>query len=266
MWLGVIVVGLMLTIALGGFAIVRRTAERTKLVHQHDVAGFLIAVVGVIYAVLLAFIVVIQWQQYSDAANIANTEASAVGSLYRDAVALGPAGLRLRVVTAAYARQVAFVEWPYVAAHQDEDARTDPVRNAVWKGVVALKTSGGTADAFVKKAVDDLSRATEARRARVRDSSSELPAPLWVVLLAGALMTVGFCYFFSLESFRAQAAMLAILATLIGLSLFVILTLDLPFTGSVAVKPDAMMDELHEFCSYNFVHPTAGVNCKVARP
>jgi hypothetical protein len=100
----------------------------------------------------------------------------------------------------------------------------------------------------------------------VRDSSSELPAPLWVVLLAGALLTIGFSYFFSLESFRAQAAMLAILATLIGLSLFVILTLDLPYTGSVAVKPDALMDEVSEFCSYNFVHATRGAHCAIPRP
>ena len=99
------------------------------------------------------------------------------------------------------------------------------------------------------------------RRTRIEDSSTELPLPLWVVLLIGAGLTIGFTYFFGLESFTAQAIMVSTLATIIALSLFVILTLDLPYSGDVAAKPGALEAEINEFCSYNFVVPAAGTNC-----
>jgi hypothetical protein len=41
--------------------------------------------------------------------------------------------------------------------------------------------------------------------------------------------------------------MVAALATLIGLSLLVILTLNLPYTGDVAVKPEAMRTAIESF-------------------
>jgi hypothetical protein len=64
-----------------------------------------------------------------------------------------------------------------------------------------------------------------------------------------------------LESFTAQAIMVSTLAAIIALSLFVILTLDLPYTGDVAARPDALEAEINEFCSYNFVVPAGGENC-----
>ena len=39
--------------------------------------------------------------------------------------------------------------------------------------------------------------------------------------------------------------MVATLAAIVALSLFVILTLDLPYTGDVAAKPDALEAEIN---------------------
>jgi hypothetical protein len=131
----------------------------------------------------------------------------------------------------------------------------------VWKAVTGLNATNATQTEFVRRAVDDISQANVSRRERVDQSGSVLPTPLWVVLLAGGALTIGFCYFFSLESFRSQAAMVSILATLIALSLFVILALDLPFSGDVAVGPGALEDEINAFCTYNFSSPRAPGKC-----
>jgi hypothetical protein len=251
---------LAVALTLGGFIIVRRRFDRKQLVDQHDVAGFLFAVVGVIYAVLLAFVVVIQWEQYSSDKTDADAEADAVGNLYRDGVALGQSGRALRMAVSNYAHDVAYVEWPYMARHQQENRQTDIEANLLWKAVVALRPPNPpeVTKAIVARAVEDVSAVSERRRTRVRDSADLLPGPIWLVLLVGAVLTVGFCYFFSLESFRAQATMLSILATLIALSLFVILTLDLPFSGGVAATPRALIDEIQQFCGYRYVDIGAG--------
>lgn len=261
LWLAVGMVLVAIGMTLLGLLLVRRAVELRQLRSQHDVAGFLIAVVGVLYAVLLAFMVVIQWEQFAAAHDNANTEATAVGNLDRDAVALGPQGRGLAVAVHDYATQIVSHEWPYMASHQEEAPKTDDYLNAVWKAVTTAQPRGGTEASVVRQALSDVSTASEARRTRVEDSASELPGPLWVVLLVGGVLTIGFTYFFGLESVRSQAAMLSTLAALIALSLFVILTLDLPFTGDVAIEPTALKSEQAEFCSYNFVNPDRGHNC-----
>jgi hypothetical protein len=41
--------------------------------------------------------------------------------------------------------------------------------------------------------------------------------------------------------------MVAALAATVGLGLFLVLSLDLPYTGDIGVTPSAMDDTLHEF-------------------
>jgi hypothetical protein len=260
-WLGTIFVFVAVALALLALFIARRSVEPEKLESQHDVAGFLIAVVGVIYAVLLAFVVVIQWEQFVSAEDTASTEAASIGNLYRDAVALGSAGAGLRSATAAYADKLASDEFPYMATHLKEDPHLDMYLNAVWEAVRLDQASQARGNQFVTQAVTDLSTAAEARRTRIEDSAKTLPKPLWAVLILGGVMTIGFSLFFGLRSFAAQATMVSIIAALVGLSLFVILSLDLPFTGDVGVHPEALKDEINEFCAYNFVHPARAMNC-----
>jgi hypothetical protein len=250
-------------LSLGGLVLVRHRLAHTKLEPHHEVAGFIIAVIGVIYAVLLAFVVIIQWERFTTAEADASTEAQAVGNLYRDGIAVGrlDGGVDLANAVGQYADHLVSSEWPYMAKHQAEEPNTDEYLNAMWKEVTQLQTPSAADAGIVRQAVNDVSVASQMRRKRIQDSGSELPLPLWIVLLIGAALTIGFTYFFGLENFKAQAIMVSTLAAIIALSLFVILTLDLPYTGDVAAKPDALEAEINEFCSYNFVVPAAGENC-----
>jgi Protein of unknown function (DUF4239) len=198
-WLAIGMVVVSVALSLLGLAVVRRSVELNKLTSQHEVAGFLIAVVGVIYAVLLAFVVVIQWEQFSAADNDARAEATAVGNLYRDGVAVGgrPGGA-LETAVSTYAGYVATREWPYMAAHLDEAEGTDKYLNAVWKAVTHLPSANGVDAAVLSQAVGDVSTASEARRTRIEESHNQLPGPLWAALLIGGVITVSFTYFFGL--------------------------------------------------------------------
>jgi hypothetical protein len=104
----------------------------------------------------------------------------------------------------------------------------------------------------VSAAIKDAGQMSEDRRTRLIDSTAEVPGPLWVVLIVGGVITIGFVYFLGIERFAAQAAMVAALGSIIALSLFVILTLDLPFTGGVSVKPDAMRSVMAGFSHQRF--------------
>src|SRR5947209_5891998 len=79
---------------------------------HNDVAGFLIAVVGVVYAVTLAFIVIVTWEEFRNARDTVEEEAGALRALYRDARALPePTATQASQLVVRYAEAVAGPEW-----------------------------------------------------------------------------------------------------------------------------------------------------------
>jgi hypothetical protein len=67
---------------------VRRAQGSTKAVAEiwahNDLAGFTIAVIGVLYAVLLAFIAIATWESFSKASDIVEAESDYAGGIYLD--------------------------------------------------------------------------------------------------------------------------------------------------------------------------------------
>jgi len=78
-----IMVGVMATLACLGHWVVYRYVPHRDFVKHNDVAGFVLAIVGVVYAVLLSFVVVVVWQEFENSDSVAQREASAVADLYR---------------------------------------------------------------------------------------------------------------------------------------------------------------------------------------
>jgi hypothetical protein len=248
--LGVAIVGIATAVSVGGLVLVRRSVNLSTLESHHDVAGFILAVVGVVYAVLLAFVVVVTWQQFEDARAATDREAAHVGGLYRLSLAFPRGGPQIRIALRDYTESVVAQEWPEIAKHHRESRETDQALNRVWVAVRAARAGGAPQTPFYEEAVTRLVDLAELRRTRVLSSGTRLPVPVWVVLIAGAAISIGFTYFFGVRSFAAQALMVGALAAITGLVLFLILSLDLPFTGDVGVGPTAMEDVLEEFAHY----------------
>ena len=66
-----------------------------------------------------------------------------------------------------------------------------------------------------------------------------LPTVLWVVLVAGGMVVVGFTYLFGMENTGSHALMVMSLAGVIALGLFTIGALEYPFSGGARVGPGA---------------------------
>ena len=66
-----------------GPILVRRYVTLERLTANNEVAGFKFAVVGVLYAVLLAFAIIVVWEKFTDAGNIVAREAGAATNVYR---------------------------------------------------------------------------------------------------------------------------------------------------------------------------------------
>jgi hypothetical protein len=75
--------------------------------------------------------------------------------------------------------------------------------------------------------------------------------PVWPVLIIGGVLLIGFTYFFRMDNLWLQAAMTAVLAVLIAGVLFLIFSLDHPFTGPVQVDREPFRHALQQFNALN---------------
>src|SRR5919112_1402313 len=73
---GVLVVGGVCLLALVGFELVHRLVPAQSRQRHNDVAGFIYAALGVIYAVLLALVVITVWEEYQAASETVEEEAN----------------------------------------------------------------------------------------------------------------------------------------------------------------------------------------------
>src|SRR5471030_908329 len=90
LWLAAIVlVGIAALVSTLGPLAVRRRVGVEQLRANNEVAGFKFATVGVIYAVLLGFAVIVVWQKFSDAENDVALEAGTAATIYRLAGGIG---------------------------------------------------------------------------------------------------------------------------------------------------------------------------------
>ena len=68
---------------MAGPIVIRQYISLDRLTPNNEVAGFKFATVGVLYAVLLAFVVVVVWEKFTNAESDVSREAGAAATIYR---------------------------------------------------------------------------------------------------------------------------------------------------------------------------------------
>ena len=233
--------------AIGGLVLVQRLVPIERRREHNDVAGFIYAVLGVAYAVLLGLMVVAVWQDWQEAQESVTQEANELAAIFWLAHGLSePEGRHIQELARDYARVVVREEWALM-----EQGRSSP---EVWKILDEMRASVETLDptsdaqtVLYDNEIQRLHELGDARRARLLQAEEGLPAILWAVLLVGAVIVVGFTYLFGLQSTTVHVLMVAALAFIIGLVLFTVASLDYPFRGDVHISPDAFEQTLDRF-------------------
>ena len=232
--------------AMCGPAILRRWIGHQRLASNNEIAGFKFATVGVIYAVLLAFAVIVVWEKYSDAETAIVEEAGAAATLYR--LTAGPASdvTATRGALSNYLRLTINQEWPRMAAGQKSPEVTQAL-NTLYASALQL-VQGRLGQFGISSAIfAQLNAITHARQTRLHLAAGIVPGVIWLVLYCGAVLTVGFTFFFATQNIRAQILMTGILASIVFLGLLVIVSIDYPFTGPTHVGNEPIQAVLDDF-------------------
>lgn len=224
--------------ACGGHIVFRRLVRYRDLVAHNDVAGFTIAVIGVIYAVLLAFVVVVVWEQYNDADSRYGEEVSAIADISGYARALPQAQrVSVQAIVAHYVRLMVHDEWPAMLTGGQSTAAGQVLADMAI-AIEGERPKDLHGALLQERLIEAQRRAADDRQRRLSDNENTLPQVMWVTLLGGAVVTVAFGYLFGVENFRAQLAMTALVAVLIALSFTLLIELDFPFRRDAALTAD----------------------------
>jgi Ca2+/Na+ antiporter len=246
---GLLGITLFVFVSVAGLILVQRYVPIELRKQHNDVAGFIYAVVGIAFAVLLGLVVVAVWEQYQTARDTTEREADELAELFWLGQRLPPAeGRRLQELTRTYARVVVDEEWPLMARGASSPrawALIDEIRLTVQN----LNPDTEAGQVLYEQGFERVHDLADARRDRLVEAEQGIPGILWVVLVTGAIITVGFTYLFGLDDTTTHTLMVAMLALIIGLVLFTIGSLEYPFRGVVQVGPDSFELVLKRFAS-----------------
>ena len=246
---GLLLICLAMLLAVGGLVLVQRLMPTRRRLPHNDVAGFIYAVVGVSYAVLLGLVVVAVWEEWNAAIKATDQEASEVAEIFWLAHSLPqPEDRRLQEFARSYAQVVVNEEWPLMAQGKVSPkawAILDEIRDDIQR----MNPTTDTQQVLYEQGLQQVGDLADARRERLLAAEQGLPAILWVVLIVGGIEVVGFTYLFGLESTTVHVLMVAALTFIIALVLFTVAALDYPFKGDVHIGPDAFEQVLGRFGS-----------------
>jgi len=250
LWLsGSIIVGLGTLLAMLGPSVVRRFVGLKQLTTNNEIAGFKFATVGVLYAVLLAFATIVVWQKYSDAETTVAQEAGAAASIFQLSYGIDEKpGVALRSALANYLVHTIADDWTAMErVTPGGSATARQALDSVYTALLTFQSTSPVDAAVLGEILHQVDQLTQARRVRLVEAEGVVPGVVWLILFGGAVVTLGFTFFFGAESLKAQTLMTALLAILMLSELFIIVAIDRPFTGAVKVEPNALAEVLKDF-------------------
>ncbi len=229
-------VGIAVAGALGVELAARRVIGTATRQRHNDVAAAMFSVIGVTFAVLLAFVVMLTFEGFANARTAAGTEAS----MLRDAGTLAaglaePARAGARRALATYAGDVIGREWPAQALGHFDDSGSVPL-SALNATAAAYRPSTPADVTYHTAFLGALTRLQDARALRQLAASNTVPGIVWTVMLLGGSLTVISGSFLGAPSLRMHLTMSATLAASGALVVVLIVALSQPFRGDFRVS------------------------------
>jgi hypothetical protein len=259
-WLGSIVL-VLIGIAGSGLilvALTRLVKEETRHLYN-EFTLFTVTNIAVLYAVLLAFIAIVAWEDMLKASEAVAREASLIEVLYLDAQGIEDKEVvnELRKKLRHYAETVVDREWPDQQAGRVSDA-AEPALHSIRKALAAF-TPQNSNDIILKQAMLQLQNdLLGAYRDRREAAGGHIPSSVWWVIGFLGVLIVGLTAFLGMRSLWVHFVLLTGFTTAIIVVVALIVQLDYPFRGEVSVSAEPFEHLLSELGPQADPHPSAG--------
>jgi hypothetical protein len=221
-----------------GVALRRRCIPDRHLAQSSEAVGVIFSNIAILFTVLLAFIVIGEWEEYNKSLAGAEQEPACLVGVAHLAQAFpkdSPQALRLRQALITYCEDVAGKEYPAMARMQ-RSGETEQASAALWNAARDLEPRTSRETNAQQVILHQLGEMQKARTSRLLTANRGLPGILWLVIALFAALTMGFSLFLPTEDGRTQRFTVGGFALAVALVLFAIVELNYPFIGEVSVS------------------------------
>ncbi|MBK9248302.1 MAG: DUF4239 domain-containing protein [Ignavibacteria bacterium] len=220
-----------------------RKFVKVEILRSHnEVTGFLFLAIASFYALLLSFVVFVVWDQLNETRANASKEGSSALGLYRD-IKFYPDTLESKQLMKVYLDFVYNViddEFPNMERMKLSRLTLESF-SRVFDKLEHLNPKNQFQVQLVAEMFSHLNELSTFRGLRVTSMETEIPPPIWLPIILGAVITIIFALLLDIEHKRMHIALTTLLGAFIGMILFTIILLDHPFTGSMGIKPKSYM-------------------------
>lgn len=216
---------------------VRRLVEQQS--NWTGVISVSLSALGLFYGITLALVVLAAYEDYSAAGAAVGREAAALGTLYRDVSSYPePIQGELQELLRAYVRDVIEKDWP--AQRRGTIPEDGTVQATTFQGrLLAFEPQGRVQEIVHAETLREFSTFVEYRRHRLHNVTVGLPAILWLVLFAGALLYMVLITLLDVTSLGVHFLVAGIPSLFVSLLIFLTVALDNPFRGDLTISPAA---------------------------
>jgi Protein of unknown function (DUF4239) len=253
----IMVVAVSCTLAVTVLAVwlIRRAVPATRDGFHAEVSVSMLGVVAAVFGLLLAFVIVIAYQNFLDADANVSREADALASIVRDSAAFPePGGSNVRRAVGMYVRSVVEREWPRMREGTDSDlARSD--LDGIYAALRTVAPASAAQTAFYDDALQQLNDALDARRKRIESAAGGLPGDITALILFTSFVVVAYAVLVGSPSYWFHLLGPAAIAAVLAISLVVLVDLSYPFSGDFAIPPDDFQTGVLEPSFDSATHP-----------
>ena len=247
---GLLVVSVTILFSVLGMLMVRRRVSLETLATYHEVASYMLSVVGTLYAVLLGFVIVDAMQHMQDVRTLVSNEASGLANIYLCSEGLSdPKKSTIRALCTQYAHEVIDDEW-VTLRERKYSQKTFRTVFRIWKEITTLNPATEREQNLQQQLVSEICSMTENHRTRVISSIKGVAPVMWFVLITGGIFTVVFTYFFGVPDTRVQCFMTVLVATTLSLNVYLVFVFGNPMSTDLGISPGAFQLDLLIFDSF----------------
>ena len=236
--LGLLIVGGTLLFAMCALTVARQFIRARTGAFHNEVVIALYGGASVMYAVLLGFMVVVIWQAYDTAHRNVADEAANLVSLYRLTYGLeAKEGVQIRGLVRGYTKAVIFDEWPTFGTSAAGSNKARKILGDIDRLFGTMDSQVQAADSQVDAEIlRTKSLVVSERNIRLIQASDSTPWVIWLGAFGGAAIIIAMSCFIDMERAMPHYLMTGMMSSLIGLLLFIVVSLSQPFTGALPLS------------------------------
>ncbi|WP_112133303.1 bestrophin-like domain [Glycomyces dulcitolivorans] len=229
-------------------ALLQRFAPPTNRAHNNELGTTIFELLTVLYAIVLAFVLITAWENKSEAGEVTFREANELVDVYWAAAALEPEQRdEVRDAVRAYTDEVIEEEWPAMRDQEPVTSEGLLLLDAMRAPVAGAQTDDDVVQARLDAAQSGVLAVTEYRTDRLLQAQRGLSAAMWTVLVPGAVLVFAVMLTLGTPTRKYQYVLVGLISGMVALMLFATYQLEYPFSRSGATEPVAYETAIERF-------------------